>query len=541
MPDPERTPDPEWTPEPTVDGPDDWHRLSPAMMAVKPVQQIPQLIPVIIAIFFAGQGAPLLSLGLGLIAVIAVTLVPWLTTSYQVTADHVRVRSGLITKKVATARRDRIRSVDLSASAPHRILGLKKVTVGTGGDKGSSTVTLDAVAAPYADTLHDFLMPTRRTIGAVSNSGTDDLLTGEPVTGDDAPALPTPTPEQPPQILARFRPGWLRFAPFSLTGLAAAAAVGGLSMQIANDAGLFDHLADTGTAIARHFEGLSITMLVVGLLVGIIVVGGLLSLVAYVLSYWDFTIARHADGTLRISRGLISTNSTNLDENRIRGVHLHEPVLMRPVHGARLFAIATGSSKHPMLLPPAPVDEAVAVAAAVTAADTYAGSDTEADTSTDTDLTAPLIPHGSAARRRRWTRGVVVGVGVGVVPIAIAISGHLRWPLAIALAAAILGVSLGAAELRYRHLGHRLSSRVMTIGSPQIARHRFLVERDGVVGWATRTSFFQRRRGITTLTLATAAGSEAYPIVDVPTPVAADLMAEVSGDFVRPFLISADG
>ena len=105
-------------PDPGPTEPDEstpWRRLSPGTMAVKPVEQLPQLIPVLIAVIFAGRGAPLFSFAATLALVVFVTLVPWLTTRYQVTDDRVQVRSGLITRKVATARRDRIRSVDVTA------------------------------------------------------------------------------------------------------------------------------------------------------------------------------------------------------------------------------------------------------------------------------------------------------------------------------------------------------------------------------------------------------------------------------------------
>jgi putative membrane protein len=38
----------------------------------------------------------------------------------------------------------------------------------------------------------------------------------------------------------------------------------------------------------------------------------------------------------------------------------------------------------------------------------------------------------------------------------------------------------------------------------------------GVIGWNVRTSFFQRRAGLVTLTATTAAGRQAYRILDVP-------------------------
>lgn len=489
------------------DGPDDWHRLSPWMMAVRPIEQLPQLIPVIIAIVFAGRGAPDISIILALIVVPLVTIVPWLVTRYQVTDDHVRVRSGLFTRKVATARRDRIRSVDLTASLPHRVLGLKKVRIGTGGDKESSVVELNAITASEADALHGNLMAT-----VVRSAAT------RPGRPHDAADISAASPEE----LSRLQLSWLRFAPFSLTGFAAAAALAGLSAQIANEAGLFRQGAATAEHVYDRIRDIPLPTVIVGAVVAVIVVGVVLSVSGYVLGYWNFRLIRHPeDGTLRISRGLLTTTATSLDEHRIRGVHFHEPVLMRPVGGARLNAIATGSSKQPLLLPPAPLAEALRVGQLVA----HDGGD---------ELTTPLHHHGRVALMRRLTRGFWGGLVFALIGI-VAVIGPLTWPwLIVAAVAGIVSTALGV--VRFRNLGTRVTDRSVIIAPPRVARHRHVVDRDGVVGWASRASFFQRRRGVETTILATAAGAEAYAAVDLEPAAAATLMATVSPDLVAPFI-----
>ncbi|MCX2965215.1 PH domain-containing protein [Gordonia aquimaris] len=484
-----------------VDRHDQWHRLSPWMMAVRPVEQLPQLIPVALAIVFAGRNAPLLMLALGVVAVVVVALVPWLTTRYQVTDEHVRVRSGWLTKKVATARRDRVRSVDLTASLPLRILGLQKVRIGTGGDKQSSVVELNAIGAPEAHGLHESLMATAARDSAQTATPSDRVSA--------------------PQQLSRFRLSWLRYAPFSMAGLAAAAAVGGLAAQIAGEAGLYERGADIAESTADRLRAIPVPLLVTTAVVAVLVVGAVLSVAGYVLGYWNFDLSRNGDdATLRIRRGLLTTNATSLDEERIRGVHLHEPILMRPLHGARLHAIATGSSKSPLLLPPAPADEAIRVGRLVT----HDGD----------ELTVPLIRHGSGARSRRLTRGFLGGALIAVLVIA-AVAGPLTWPwLAVAIAAAIGGSGLGV--VRYRNLGYRITDRSVVVAPPRVARHRYAVARDGVVGWASRASLFQRRRGVETLVLATAAGTEAYAMVDLAPESSAHVIDTVSPGLVAPFL-----
>ncbi|WP_435083036.1 PH domain-containing protein [Gordonia hongkongensis] len=493
-----------------VDGPEDWHRLSPWMMAVKPVELLPSLIPVVIALVFAGSGAPLFTLIATAVIVPFVTVVPWLTTRYQVTDEHVRVRSGLVTRKVATARRDRIRSVDLTASPVHRVLKLQKVKIGTGGDDESSAVVLTALTVDEARALHDNLMATRVHRASSAPAGTAPDGPTAPVAAEDA------------VVLARFQTSWLRYSPFSVAGLALAAGAAGLAAQIANDAGVFAEGIGFARDAVDSIRETAIGLVVLGSCLLVIVVGGILSVLGYVLNYWNFQLLRSPDGTLRTERGLLTTNAISFDERRIRGSHLTEPVLMRPLKGARLQAIATGSTKHPLLLPPAPIDEAMRVAGLVT--------------DERTQLTTPLVGHGVTAGRRRINRGFLSGAVVFIV-IGVAVLTHaLPTPwLAVGVVAVLGSTALGV--VRARHLGHRLTSRSVVIAPPSVARQRIVVDRDGVIGWASRTSLFQRRAGITTLILATAAGAEHYPLVDVDEETAAGVARDVSPDWIRPFLV----
>lgn len=489
-----------------IDAPDEWHRLSPWMMAVGLVEALPSLIPVLIAVVFAGRSAPLLILIATVLIVPPAAAIPWLTTFYQVTDGHVRVRSGLLNKKVATARRDRIRSVDLTASLVHRILNLQKVTIGTGGDDQSSQVKLRAVTLAEARALHDELMPTATSGAAAAADATDG-----------SPAHPVAHPE----VLTRFQMSWLRFSPFSVGGLAVAAAIGGAAAQIANEAGLFDRTAGVVHDAYDTVREMPLALVATVGVVAVIVGGAVLSAVGYLLSYWDFRLTRHPDGTLRTERGLLTTNAISFDENRIRGSDLSEPILMRPLRGARLHAIAIGAHKHPLLLPPAPRDEAMRVAGLVT--------------HEQAELTAPLTAHGRAAFVRRLNRGFLSGLVVFAAIAVPAVAGAipLGWIAAGALA---LAASTTLGVVRARHLGHRVTARSVVIAPPTVARRRIVVDRDGVVGWASWSSLFQRRAGVCTLIVATAAGAEHYSIVDVDETTAAAIPAEVTPEWVAPFL-----
>ncbi|GAB16496.1 hypothetical protein GOEFS_004_00110 [Gordonia effusa NBRC 100432] len=474
---------------------DQWHRLSMWMIAVKPVEMLPSLIPVIIAVFLTGRTSPMLGAVIGAIGLPLIAVVPWLTTRYQVTDERVTVRSGVITRKTASAPRDRIRSVELSATLPHRVLKLSKVRIGTGGDTEGTVVELNAIATPAAIALRE------------------QLIARQPNAAQPLSAGPASTE------LTRFHPSWLRFAPFSLAGFAAAGAIVGIGAQLVNELDLSERGIEAASGVAERFKS-SPGLLIALVVISVIVVATLLSLIGYALSYWNFSVTRTmtSPGTtssgrsLHITRGLLTTHSTTLDDDRVHGVYLHEPVLMRPVHGAKLSGIATGSTKHPLLLPPAPHAEAVRVAQLVS------GDSAE--------LNQTLRPHGPAARRRRLTRAavpgavIVVGVGAGVI----AAPGW--WPALVV--ATVLAVALAALGVpRYRHLGTEVTASSVVFAPPTIARQRRVLHRDGVIGTTTRQSFFQRRVGVSTVVVATAAGSEGYPAIDLTDADANALIAEL--------------
>src|SRR5699024_3066606 len=87
--------------------------------------------------------------------------------------------------------------------------------------------------------------------------------------------------------------------------------------------------------------------------------------------WWGFRLTREGDA-LRVRRGLLTARSVALQEARLRGVQLTEPLLLRAARGARLNAVATGlregaqdQADNTVLLPPAPRDRAREVAGLV--------------------------------------------------------------------------------------------------------------------------------------------------------------------------------
>lgn len=501
-------PDQEMAPVAVDDG---WNRLSPWGIGTRVIKTVPSLIPALIGVFFVGRAAgPVFFVIAGVAISVLVGLLPWLTTRWRVTEDQLELRHGLVRKVAATARRDRIRSVDVTAGPIERALKLRKVVVGTGVGGKESALVLDPIPADVAEQLGRDLL--RRTSAP---------STGE-VQAEDG-AVVAPQSSAPEEELARLRPEWIRFAPFSLTGFAVVAAGAGIGFRIVDEAGLRERGSELAESWLAKVLDLGAAVVIPIAVVLVIVVSILVSILAYVLAFWGFRLVRRADGALHTSRGLISTVAATIERKRVRGVQVHEPVLMRLPGGAKLRAIATGTDRNPTLLPPAPRAEAVQVA------DEILGRPGVVETR--------LESHGLVALRRRYTRAVLGAAVPVVVLVAIGIVAPGGWralPLAGAVLVSLLAVAL--ARLRYANLGTVITGDVVVLGAGTVARTRTALEFDGVTGFVTRETFFQRRAGVATLTVATAAG--AFAAVDVTPGRAAQVARTVHPEIVPGFLVS---
>jgi putative membrane protein len=483
----------------------DWHRLDLRMLIVRPLNELLGLIPVLVGLIVLGGGDKWrIGMSLGVIVlVVAFGLLSWLTTRYRITDDQVELHTGLVVRKRLAVPRDRIRTVDLTAKLGHRLFGLSAIRVGTGqhekaGESGA--VTLDAVSSEEAERLRVLLLDRAPTRTAA-------------VTDVDVP------PREPAPALARFDPKWLRYAPLTLSGLVAVGTTFGVLMNYAQELDLrrFSPLHDFVNWVTSAPIVLTIAVLL-GVVLVLAVFG---SLLVYVVQFWGYHLTREDDGTLRVRRGLLTTRSVSVDEARLRGVEVQEPLLLRAGRGARATAVATGlgsKGESSLLLPPAPVSEAHRVAKEVLHVE-------ESPTRT------PLRRHPLVALRRRIVRAVLpvlllAGILAFFAP---------NWTWQVALGLLPLAVLLGWD--RYRALGHALTDRYLVTRSGSAVRETVALQRSGIIGWRISQSFFQRRAGLATVSATTAAGDGVYHVIDVDASTGLALADEAVPDLLRPFLV----
>ena len=134
-------------------------------------------------------------------------------------------------------------------------------------------------------------------------------------------------------------------------------------------------------------------------------------------------------------------------------------------------------------------------------------------------LTVPLLPTETPPARRchrRAQRPTMLVLAATLVAWVVGVPVEV---VALGFAAVVLlgaaGVATGVAS--YRHLGPRPHRRPPgRPGAGALQRSRTVLERDGIIGWVVRQSWFQRRVGLATLVATTAAGPESVAVVDLP-------------------------
>lgn len=475
--------------------PVDWQRLDPRMLLVHPIKEVGRFLPVIIGLLIAGgaSGAgPWTLVGVGL--PVGLGVVRYLTTTYRIADGRVELQRGLLQRHTLATPVDRVRTVDLTASPIHRVLGLATVVIGTGSvaSDGDERIELDALPREEAARLRAELLGTSGPAGAAAPDGGAE---GE-------------------QVVARFEPRWLWYAPFSGTVLVGLGAIIGGAFQLSESIDIRvseDDLAAIGQGFVVAVAAAAV------LLLTLLAVGG------YLVTNGGFVLSRYG-AAWHVRRGLLTRRETSIDVARLAGVSLGEPAALRLARGRRVGAIVTGLSgtqaSSAVLLPPAPRVIGYDVAAAVLG--------------TTTPMTSPLLPHGRAATARRYTRALV-----GAAPFAVAaatgtLAGGPAWlPV---LGVLPLGLALLLAWDRARSLGHAFVEGHVVMRSGSVLRSHDALAAGHVIGWNQRATWFQRRAGLVALAATTAGGKGQVRVPDVPTGAAIALAEAATPGLVGQFL-----
>ncbi len=294
------------------------------------------------------DGTPLLWAVIGLVvlvlAIAVVFFLSWWFTRYQISDDHVRVRSGVLFRQHRQARLDRVQAIDINQPLLARLFGLGELRFEV-ADAGESAVRLAYLRLDDARALRATIL--ERASGAETEAGTQDSPedAGGPV-GTAAPRRPAEAPEFP--ILA-LRPGRVIGAT-ALSGNTVILVLGIIAVVI------LTWVTGEGVSLAGFIP------------VGLAVVSGYWSMLS---TAWNFRAAVSRDG-VRIRYGLLDTRTQTVPPGRIQAVSITQPLLWRPAGWYRISVNVAGYGASPgtdsartKLLPAGTLEETLQILALV--------------------------------------------------------------------------------------------------------------------------------------------------------------------------------
>lgn len=210
---------------------------------------------------------------------------------------------------------------------------------------------------------------------------------------------------------------------------------------------------------------------------------------------------------------------------------LSEPLLWRWMRMTDTSVVTTGLSvwsAAATILPRGPMSTARPVADAVLAEH-------------DSPLGATLRRHPATALRRRagWAlmvSGAVCGL-LAWLGATTAVPDRAWWMTALVL----LPLTLTLAAVGHRALGHTIAGRHLLVRSGALSRTTTALRRDAVSGVRVRQSLLQRRLGLATVSVSTAAGYGVYEAPDLAAGEAAGFAAECLPTHVEPFRTDRPG
>lgn len=296
--------------QPVAVAPRHLHPLSPLVNAAF---HLARAWPIVIIALARGAGLLLLAISIGLLVWRSLS---WLRTTYEIGADGLVVRSGILWRTIQVVPPQRVQQVEVRRQLRHRALGLAVVRIGLAGAGGTSQVELDALSVDDAERLGARLERWRHQAGAEPDVVT--LVPGSPLPPPAAGA----TPVEPPRPILRIGLGQLIIAGLTsrslwLAPFAALAA----AVQLVADAGIGAESTDAvAVGLSQAAPAVSIAVIMVFAL--------LVASASTVFTHHDLTVYRSGDD-LVVRRGLLEKRSVNVPQRRVQYVVMTDNIVRR--------------------------------------------------------------------------------------------------------------------------------------------------------------------------------------------------------------------
>lgn len=408
----------------------------------------------------------------------------YLRFRYQVTGTSLVLDSGVWRREHRVIPLARIQNIDLKRSVLQRMLGVAELHVETAGGE-SSEAALSVLGIQEAEALRAQLLALR--------AGLEDV---------EAPARTQVAKLSTRDLL-------LAGATANETGVLAAVLIGAVEVAYEFDLPL------PGLDWRALIFDQSMNELVRGgavLVVALMLLGWIFSVLGAVLNYSGFSLER-GEQELHKRYGSLVRREATVPLERVQVVRIEESLLRRPLGLAALkietAATAPGKGQHrgvEAFLPLAQAKDAGRLVSEV-----FPGLDYDA---------LEFQPVDPWARRHAFWR-YAFALGVVAVGLAAFVGPEGWWVVAL------LPGAYGAAHLHYRSLGYAVAEGFVAARGGWFNRITWLIPVSKIQTLHAGATIVQRRHGLSSLIVDTAAGGARVP--DLPEPAVRTLLEQLSG------------
>jgi putative membrane protein len=423
---------------------------------------------------------------------------------YGLVGDELVLRSGVLSRRHRVIPLARVQNVEVRQGVLQRALGVAEVRVETAGVAAEAEAVLSVLSAGRAQSLRQELLARRRAAQATSRvagvEGEGEPEGAEPAA--EAPAVPLASRDTLDLVVAG--------ATANEAGVIAAAAFGLLQfvdrvplpwLQRLNPAALLE--GRTAAAVAT---------LVVGVVLLFVLVGWVISIVGSVVRYHGFTLGRTAT-ELRKRYGLLTVHETSVPLHRVQALRVEESLLRRPFGLATLMIETAGGTPGARggaeaFVPIARREEVPGLVRGIFG---------------DVDVGALSFHPVHPRSRLRATRRYLVVLALAWLPLAAWAAGSGDWTRALWPVAA-LPLPFLLAAWQYRNRGYALAPGYVVARSGVLNRVTWIVPDRKLQTLHLTATPFQRRLGLTSLVVDTAASGRQAVVMDLGVGVGGVLL-----------------
>ena len=430
----------------------------------------------------------------------------YLSFTFRLGADELAIRSGVLSRKHRVIPLGRVQNVEVRQSALQRLARVAELRVETAG-AGETEAVLSTLSAADARALRVAVLRGRRAATAAESS----------VDAAEAPGVRT----HPPLVRLSTSDLLLAGATANEAGVIAAAAVGALEVVDRVEVPLLERLdpfawlegvagmADVGLVLA----GAAALLLV-------LVAGWLVSMAGAVVRYHGFTLGRE-EGELRKRYGLLTVREGSVPLARVQAVRIEESLLRRPLGLAALRIETAGAAPGQAGEGAGGAEAFVPIAHRAEVARLVRGIFGDFDFDR-----VGLLPVHPKSRRRAVRRYALL---LGVVAAAFATvawnAGEPGWLLALL---PVLPLPWWMARWQYAARGYALAQGYVVARAGVLNRVTWIIPEHRLQTLHLRETPLQRRAGLATLVVDTAAGGRQAAVFDLGADRARGLLDDLA-------------